>query len=131
MPKNLNPWPYTYIRQRADQATIEAKQQGLRPTLANEAVRNFHTSGRFNIPFLGDYIPDGWEKNGATFFVDITGTATPGDDPILTQQEFFTIIGKRGDGVGYGVTEHGQFMAVIETYKRKEAHANQERKDQD
>jgi hypothetical protein len=124
MPVLLNPWSYTYIRKRADEATIEAKQNGLYPVLASKAAMNYKTSRRFNIPFLGDYVPEGWERTGEIGFVDTTGTAKQGD-PAMPTFEFLRRIQANKEPIGLGVIEIGQTQALIATY-RKEAHGSQE-----
>ena len=59
---NLNPWKYEYIRQLAEEATILARQEGLRPVLATEVVRTYKRNHRLNIPNLGDHVPEGWTR---------------------------------------------------------------------
>ena len=79
---NLNPWSYEYIRQLAQEATEIAKRDNLRPALASEVVKTFRNNRRFNIPFLGDYVPQGWERIDHVIepvFVDTTGAAQPGE----------------------------------------------------
>lgn len=125
---NLNPWSYAYIRQLAQEATEIAKRDNLRPALASEVTKNFRSNRRFNIPFLGDYVPQGWERIDwliEPVFMDTTGGAVPGD-PAITHQEFFTRAnqhtkGEEGFVIGYGVVEQGQTQVLIATY-RKEAH---------
>jgi hypothetical protein len=119
MTLNLNPWTYKYIRQRVEEATLEAEQLGLRPTLGQEAARNFRTSNRFNIPFLGDYIPPGWERLDEEVFVDTTGGGQS-NNVVTTQFDFFRRITQRKDDVAYGVIELGQLQALVATYRRKD-----------
>ena len=120
---NLNPWPYSYIRKLVDEASIEARQRGLRPTLASEAAKNYRTSGRFNIPFLGDYIPEGWKIIDETVFVStVVGPVSWNSSSAISQSELYNrIVEKLDDGnVGYGVIEQGQFQVLVSLY-RKEA----------
>lgn len=122
---SINPWSYSYIRQLADEATILARQEGLRPALASEVIKTYKHSHRFNIPFLGDYVPEGWMRIDyfiAPLFVDTTGRAKHGD-PAITQQEFFQRAIQNTHSplvIGYGVIEMGQTQALVATYKRKE-----------
>ena len=129
---NLNPWSYEYIRQLAQEATEIAKRDNLRPALASEVVKTFRNNRRFNIPFLGDYVPQGWERIDHVIepvFVDTTGRAIPGD-PAITHYEFFKRVqqhvkGEEGSTIGYGVIEQGQVQVLIATF-RKEAHGKSE-----
>lgn len=122
---NLNPWPYTYVRKLVTKATLEAQQQGLRPALAKEVAKNYRTSNRFNIPFLGDYIPEGWaridDEIEPVFVLTSSGVLTGSN---LSQQEFFKRAKDSGDDIGYGVIERGQVQMLIATY-RKEADAKE------
>jgi len=129
----LNPWNYEYIRQLATEAAEIARERGLRPSLATEVVKTYRHSHRFNIPFLGDYVPDGWKRleKIEPIFVDTTGRGQPGD-PAITAFEFFRLVetslkGKSISRIGYGVIEQGQTQALIATYK-KESHGNKETK---
>jgi hypothetical protein len=129
---NLNPWSYEYIRQLAQEATEIAKRDNLRPALASEVTKTYRRNHRFNIPFLGDYVPQGWERIDwliEPVFVDTTGKAIPGD-PAITHYEFLKRAeqhtkGEEGFIIGYGVIEQGQVQVLIATY-RKEAHGKQE-----
>ena len=79
---NLNPWKYEYIRQLAEEATILARKEGLRPVLATEVARTYKRNHRLNIPNLGDYVPEGWTRVDFLIepvFVDITGISKPGE----------------------------------------------------
>jgi hypothetical protein len=123
--KIINPWSYEYIRRLTDEATERAKEQSLRPALGKEVVATYKSSRRFNIPFLGDYTPDGWTRVDhliRPIFVDTTGRGQPGD-PAITSFEFF----KRAETqlqtessvvLAYGVIEQGQTQALVATYKR-------------
>jgi hypothetical protein len=125
---NLNPWSYAYIRKLAEEAAWYAQRDGLRPVLASEVLMNWRLRHRFNIPFLGDYIPDGWEQvhEDHQLFVDTTGTARPGEQT-LTQQEFLQRVRDLASGdeaYAFGVVEQGQFQVLVATYRRKEEHGN-------
>ena len=128
MPENINPWPYSYIQQLAQEATYEAERQGLRPATAKEVIRNFKHSNRFNIPFLGDYIPEGWEEvvTGNLLFVDTTGRGAVGS--AITQFEFYKraqALASGSEVFGFGVVEQGQFQALVATYRRKESNGKE------
>jgi len=115
-------WNYKYIRLLADEATERAKISNLRPATLTEIVRNFKAHRRFNIPFVGDHIPDGWEQLEEAIFVDTTGCGKPGD-PAITQFEFFiraTELLKEADtnDYGYAVIEVGQVQALVVAYRK-------------
>ena len=65
-----------------------------------------------NMPFIGDYVPTGYEEV-EDFFVDGTGL----DDGMgaLTQDQFFA---KVKVGSYYAVTESGQFQLHISEFKK-------------
>ena len=123
----LNPWSFTYIRKLVDEATYMAKFHDLRPTMGDEAIMNYKTSHRFNIPFLGDHVPAGWERMDeiAPLIVDITGGKQV-NQPAITQFDFYRRISdhrKDLTHIGYGVIERGQVHALVATYQRKESNA--------
>ena len=123
---NLNPWKYEYIRQLAEEATILARQEGLRPVLATEVVRTYKRNHRLNIPNLGDHVPEGWTRVDFLIepvFVDITGISKPGESNAITLFEFFKRAeqhtkGKSSFVVGYGVIETGQTQALVAAYRK-------------
>lgn len=129
---NINPWSYEYIRQLAQEATEFARRDGLRPALASEVVMTWRQRHRFNIPFLGDYVPQGWERIDwliEPVLVDTTGRAVAGD-PAITQAEFLIRAkqhtkGEEGFVVGYGVIEQGQFQVLVATYRKESDAQNQ------
>ena len=73
------------------------------------------------IPFLGDYIPQGWEhaKNIPDLFVDSTGLGGAGE-PALSIKEFtgrLLDFWKSGENWGFGIFESGEFQVYIRVYK--------------
>ena len=120
MPIPFNPWSYRYIQKLADEATLLAKVENLRPITADQAVINWKRNKKFNVPFLGDYIPEGWERTGEIGFVDRTGTARKGDAS-MPIRDFYAHIQQHTD-LGLGIIEMGQTQVLVATYQRKEAH---------
>jgi len=125
MPTNLNPWNYKYIRQLVAEASELAKEQGLRPSLATEVVKTYAHSHRLNIPFLGDYLPEGWIRmyDFEPIFVDITGRGQPGD-PAITAFEFYRRAQQHTKSessvvLAYGVIEQGQTQALVAAYRKE------------
>lgn len=123
MPSNLiHHWPYDYVRQLADEATINARHENLRPATDLEVIANYKHSHRFNIPFLGDFVPDGWTRlEGEEVFVDITGRGRPGEY-VITGFEFFKRAQERlrdsTETIGYGVIEQGPTQALVVAYRK-------------
>jgi hypothetical protein len=66
-----------------------------------------------SIPFLGDYIPKGWEME-EELFVDSSGFGQE-DEPSLTMESF---VKKMEEGKGYAVTSQGQFQVYVGVYRR-------------
>jgi hypothetical protein len=125
---NLNPWSYAYIRQLAQEATEIAKRDGLRPALATEVVMTYRRNHRFNIPFLGDYVPEGWTRIEwliEPVFVDTTGTQRVLDEAVsITQDEFFKRAEQHTKGessfvIGYGVVEQGQTQVLVAAFRKE------------
>ena len=65
------------------------------------------------MPFLGDYVPYGWEME-EEFFVDSSGFGQPGERA-LTYDQFAE---KCKHGYGYGITQAGQFQVYIGEFRR-------------
>jgi hypothetical protein len=59
-------------------------------------------------------VPWGWELTGEEYFVDSSGFGSPGE-PALTFDQFAT---KCTEGMGYAITEAGQFQVYIAEYRR-------------
>ena len=113
------------MREREDEAAAGAKDQELEPAEAEEGILNLWKEGKVptpieGIPFLGDYVPPGWEEvpfddpAQPRLFVDTSGFGGDGE-PALTQDQFF----KRLEaGYGYAIVEAGQFQAYVARFKR-------------
>lgn len=112
---------YEYIRREQDKAARRAAREGLFPyspashELANdeelfEALRA--------IPFIGDYVPKGWEFiEGWT--VDASGFGAP-DEPALTQDQFLVRVRAelaKHPNTGFAITESGQFQVFVGVYR--------------
>jgi hypothetical protein len=73
---------------------------------------------RFLIPFLGNYIPQGWRHTDRPLlFVDTSGFGRE-DEPALTTRAFVEAI---EPGKAYAVVETGQFQAYLREYERDDA----------
>jgi hypothetical protein len=115
--------------QRRRAATIYAQQENCQPAVLSESE-----VPAAQMPFLGTYCPDGWERVylGAEFepnrrgvfmgdnrgygayFVDASGVGTPDELP-LTFGEFIRLI---RPSYGYGLVEAGIFQIKIGVFER-------------
>ncbi len=119
---NPNPWSYKYIRTLAEEASERAMQKDLHPVLVSQVYATWKNARRFNIPFLGDYVPAGWtriDEEIEPFFVDCSGRARPGVGTAITAYEFSrrvkTWIEQK---VAFGVIECGQTQALVAVYRK-------------
>jgi len=92
-----------------EKATNEAQQGGVQPYVATED----QDEGVFGCPRIGDFTPKGW-KEVDELFVDMTGFGSD-DEPALTKTQFTN---KIQEGLGYGISEVGQFQCYIRVFDR-------------
>jgi hypothetical protein len=117
----------------AERHARKAKRHGQEPHflsgLGDDAIRRECA----RIPFLGDYVPRGYERLhvGKTFgdnygsgtadhahlFVDSSGFGGRGELD-MTVGEFAEFV-QRHPGYGYGIVEAGQFQIVLGVYRRR------------
>jgi hypothetical protein len=69
--------------------------------------------GVFKMPFLGVYLPKGWELS-EKYFVDSSGWGSEGE-PALTAKQFLAHVKK---GYGYSIREAGQFQVYVNEFKK-------------
>lgn len=69
-----------------------------------------------NTPYLGTYVPRGWERLEETYFVDSSGFGQPGE-PALTLDQFMGYLKKNLD-VAYAIVEAGEFQVKIGTFRK-------------
>jgi hypothetical protein len=121
------------IVNEADRHARKAKRHGKQPhflsALGDDAVRRECA----RIPFLGDYVPNGYERLhvGETFgdhhgsgtadhaylLVDSSGFGGRGELAMTVSQ--FAEFVQRHPGYGYGIIEAGQFQIVLGVYQVK------------
>ncbi len=126
MPDVINHWSPDYVHQLTHEATEIAKRDNLRPALVREVVMSYRQHGRFNIPLLGEHVPQGWKRVDwmiEPVYVATAGKALPGTGPVLNYDQFFRLAKQHmrtEDSmlIGYGVVEQGQFQVLIATYRR-------------
>lgn len=110
----------SYIDEIAAEAAAEAEAEGLEPERAESVLAHFKSHGSFNIPFLGDYVPEGWERT--TFeplFVDSSGFGSD-NEPALSVRQFVRKLeeySKARDHIALGIIEAGQFQLYVATYR--------------
>jgi hypothetical protein len=110
-----------------EEATILARQEGLRPALATEVIKTYKLSSRLNIPNLGNYVPEGWTRIDFLFqpvFVDLTSTSKTRKPYAITPFQFFARAGQHTKSeslftVGYGIVEVGQTQVLVATYRKE------------
>jgi len=121
------------IGREAERHARKAKRHGKAPhflsALGDDAIRTECA----RIPFLGDYVPNGYERVhvGETFggnygygtadhahlFVDSSGFGGRGELAMTVSQ--FAEFVQRHPGYGYGIIEAGQFQIVLGVYRRR------------
>lgn len=111
----------SYMDEIAAERAAEAEEEGLVPLRAKEILVYFEATGRFNIPFLGTYVPTGWirDDNIQPLFVDSSGFGAE-DEPALTISQFvkrLETFAKSTDPYGFGILEAGQFQLYIGVYR--------------
>lgn len=112
----------SYIRQIAREAAETAAEQGQEPFVYFNAEEAIHDSVR--IPFLGDYVPEGWETIGDPLFVDSSGFGSA-SEPALTREQYRAAVAERietarseGYTSGFAVVEAGQFQVYVQEYRQ-------------
>lgn len=71
----------------------------------------------FPFPYIGDYVPDGWEKVDE-YFVDSSGLGVEGEGA-LTGNQFRRIVEEfAGQNYGFAITSAGQFQVYVGLYKK-------------
>lgn len=111
---------YSTIQQIAKDAADEARELCKVPYSIRQYSGNVESFCR-RIPFLGDYVPEGWERvpEIEPLFVDSSGFGSAGE-PALTLAEFsrkLAAFKKSGDNYGFAIIEAGQFQVYIAVYR--------------
>jgi hypothetical protein len=78
------------IRSMSQEARERAAAEGMVPYLVDEKDISAWKRGSglpLPFPFIGDYVPDGYEPEGEALFVDTSGFGAP-DEPALTLTQF-------------------------------------------
>ncbi len=100
------------IRSIASKYARKAKRLGTKP-LVIRSRDNFIAlrGGAKKIPFLGDYVPEGFYLEDE-LFVDSSGSGRVGE-PAMTWERF---LDKVEIGKAYAITQAGEFQAYIGVY---------------
>lgn len=109
------------IRAMADEAAEKAARENMVPYVywdEDEVSRR----GNFPFPFLGDYVPHGWEViDDLELFCDSSGFGTD-DEPALSERQLrakiIRTIRESTDTIGWGITQVGQFQLYVQGYRK-------------
>lgn len=109
------------IRDLADDAARKAARLNKRPyAIFDEAeLARFAKQGKLPFPFIGSYLPPGYEKCGE-WFVDASGFGAE-DEPAMTRRAVFVELEehmKQGNLYCYAITEAGQFQVYIGIFRK-------------
>jgi len=98
------------IREISSKYARKAKRLGTKPLVMTETIIAGLKSGkgRRRIPFLGDYVPEGFHLID-TLFVDSSGWGTS-HEAALTQEQFLASLKV---GRGYAIVEAGEFQVYV------------------
>ena len=104
------------IHRMSDEAARKAKRHGKKPLVITQEIKEvIGKSYGPKIPFLGSYVPRGFELE-KELFVDSSGFGAS-DEPAMTYERFLNNL---EIGKAYAVTEAGQFQVYVGVYKIKE-----------
>jgi len=99
------------IRSLASKHASRAKRLGIVPLVITESnlktIRGPKHSPK--IPFIGDFVPEGFYVSDRSLFVDSSGMGQAGE-LALTQEQF---LGQLEIGKAYAIIEAGQFQVVV------------------
>lgn len=127
------------IRSMSAEAALKASRLHKRPLMIEEDDLRLNDEHLVEfmrrMPFLGDYVPEGYERVDAcdqealagmpraqhykALFVDASEWGTE-FEPALTLMEFAKAVRALGPGYGYALAEHGQFQVNIWVYRKTE-----------
>lgn len=112
---------YSQISDIVRQQTRKAKKAGRKPASIREYTGENYRAFIRRIPFLGDYVPTGWEvaTEIESLFVDKTGLGGS-DEPALNLDQFKRKLDNfklSGDNFGFGIIEEGEFQVYIQVYR--------------
>jgi len=106
------------IRNESDKAARRAARQHLEPYVVfDKAEVDRMTS--FPFPFLGDYVPKGWEKVNE-LFCDSSGFGRDSEGALSVGQLQSELLKRleAKDTFGYAIVEAGQFQAYVGVYRK-------------
>jgi hypothetical protein len=100
------------IRQLSDEQAKKAARKHKLPYVMADMmeVDNFPP---FPFPNIGSYVPKGWEKTEAEFFVD--------DEPALSLNQFKAALRgyvSENPGHGFAITEEGEFQCYVTAFRK-------------
>lgn len=102
------------IQEMSRRAARHAAKAGQTPFIVErDDIAAFRRKRRFPFPFIGGFVPPGWELV-EKHFVDASGMGQP-DEPALTVEQFCR---KLVVGRGYAVVEAGPFQGYVGEFVR-------------
>jgi hypothetical protein len=108
------------IEALTEEMTAKAETNDEEPLYVTKEILEDLRAGnthRYAIPFLGDYVPEGWRRTERElYFCDTSGFGQRGERA-LTMEEFFNVMAA---GYGYAIIEAGQFQAYVAQYEECE-----------
>jgi len=119
------------IRSESDRAARRAARERREPYVVFDE-REARSMQSFPFPFLGDYVPRGWEKV-EDLFCDSSGFGSE-SEPALTQGQLRDKVCEYlalPDTYGFAVTEAGQFQVYVGVFKKVPVRAARPRKSRD
>lgn len=112
---------YSTIQNEAEKAARRARRAGKRPLSIREFSPDRTREFCARIPFLGAYIPEGWERAEGIedLFVDSSGFGAE-NEPALSLGQFakrLESFRQSGDNYGFGIFEAGEFQVYVRVYR--------------
>lgn len=112
---------YSYIQEQSREQGEIARAEGKEPQPVEQAVVTYQSTGTFaGLPFLGDYVPEGWVRcDIEPLFVDATGRGHK-SEPALTIPAFIKTLrkyAKARDNYAVGIIEAGECQVYIALYR--------------
>lgn len=106
-----------YIRAESDRAARLAARANKQPYVIYDE-EEVDTTKTWPFPFIGDFVPKGWEKVDE-LFVDSSGFGSE-SEPALTQRGLRAKLKEylvSDDTFGFAITQCGQFQCYVGVYK--------------
>ena len=103
------------IREISSEMARKAKGNKVVPIMITADNLNLLYDQKIKIPFLGDYVPEGWNLEDE-IFVDSSGFGSEGE-PAKTWRAFCSYVSEHLDR-GYAVSQVGAFQVYVRIYRK-------------